>query len=110
MRAAKGVKIVSFLSTFLGFEYCNDDFMSEEELKELEEEEADNPLWVLPTENIQVEDLTDHGMKGEDTLQGGQNCCHNIFFLGVPCLNYNHVIIIKDFHNVSAYYGRSKPK
>jgi hypothetical protein len=31
-------------------------------------------------------------------------------FLGVPCLNFNHVIILKDFHNVFAYYGRSKPK
>jgi len=31
-------------------------------------------------------------------------------FLGVPCLNFNHVIIMKDFHNVFAYYGRSKPK
>ncbi len=31
-------------------------------------------------------------------------------FLEVPCLNFNHVIIMKDFHNVFAYYGRSKPK
>ncbi len=31
-------------------------------------------------------------------------------FLGFPCLNFNHVIIMKDFHNVFAYYDRSKPK
>jgi hypothetical protein len=47
---------------------------------------------------------------GENTLQGGQNCCHIVFFLGVPCLNFNHLIIMKDFHNVFANYGRSKPK
>jgi len=32
------------------------------------------------------------------------------YFLGVPCLNFNHVIIMKDFHNVFAYYGMSKPR
>jgi hypothetical protein len=32
------------------------------------------------------------------------------YFLGVPCLNFNHVIIMKDFHNVFAYYSRLKPK
>jgi len=48
--------------------------------------------------------------QGENTLLRGQDCCHIIFFLEVPCLNFNHVIIMKDFHNVFAYYGRSKPK
>jgi len=23
--------------------------------------------------------------------------CHIVFFSGVPCLNFNHVIIMKDF-------------
>ncbi len=32
------------------------------------------------------------------------------FILRVPSLNFNHVIIMKKFHNVFAYYGRSKPK
>jgi hypothetical protein len=32
------------------------------------------------------------------------------YFLGVPYLNFNHVIIVKDFHIVFAYYGRSKLK
>jgi hypothetical protein len=32
------------------------------------------------------------------------------FFSRAPCLNFNHVIIVKDFHNVFAYYGASKPK
>jgi hypothetical protein len=31
-------------------------------------------------------------------------------FLEVPCLNFNNVIIMKDFHNAFAYYGKSKPK
>jgi hypothetical protein len=31
-------------------------------------------------------------------------------FSGVPCLNFNHVIIMKDFHNVFADSDRSKPK
>jgi hypothetical protein len=31
-------------------------------------------------------------------------------FSGFPCLNVNHVNTKKDFHNVFAYYGRSKPK
>jgi len=31
-------------------------------------------------------------------------------FLRVLYLNFNHVIIMKDFHNVSPYYGRSKLK
>jgi hypothetical protein len=32
------------------------------------------------------------------------------FISRVPCLNFNHVIIINDFHNDFAYYGWSKPK
>jgi len=31
------------------------------------------------------------------------------YFLGVLCLNFNYVIIVKDFHNVFTYYGRSEP-
>jgi hypothetical protein len=31
-------------------------------------------------------------------------------FSKVPCLNFNHVIIMKGFHNVFTYYDRSKPK
>jgi hypothetical protein len=31
-------------------------------------------------------------------------------FSGVPYLNFNNVIILKDFHNVFTNYGRSKPK
>jgi hypothetical protein len=30
-------------------------------------------------------------------------------FLRVSCLNFNHVIIMKEFHNVFAYYAKSKP-
>jgi hypothetical protein len=26
--------------------------------------------------------------------------CHIVFFWKVPCLNFNHVIIMKDFYNV----------
>jgi hypothetical protein len=32
------------------------------------------------------------------------------FILGVPSLNFNHLIIMKKFHNVFAYYDTSKPK
>ncbi len=43
---------------------------------------------------------------------GGGGVCKIVvtlyYFLRVPCLNFNHVIIMKDFHNVFAYYGRSK--
>jgi hypothetical protein len=31
-------------------------------------------------------------------------------FFRLTTLNFNHVIISKDFHNVFAYYGRSKHK
>ncbi len=31
-------------------------------------------------------------------------------FSRFPCLNVNHVIIMKEFYNVFAYYDRSKPK
>jgi hypothetical protein len=39
---------------------------------------------------------------GENTLKRGQGCCDIVlFFLGVPCLNFNHVIIImKDINNL----------
>ncbi len=30
-------------------------------------------------------------------------------FLRVPCSNFNHVIIMRDFHNVFTYYDRSNP-
>ncbi len=43
--------------------------------------------------------------------KGGQHCCHFVYYLlRVPCLNFNHVIFMKDFYNVFTYYGRSKPK
>jgi hypothetical protein len=32
------------------------------------------------------------------------------YFLKVQYLNFNHVIIMKDFHNIFAYYDKSKPK
>ncbi len=31
-------------------------------------------------------------------------------FLGFPCLNVDHINIMKEFHNAFAYYGRSKLK
>jgi hypothetical protein len=47
---------------------------------------------------------------GENTLWGGKIVVTLNYFLGVPCLNFNHVIIMKDFHNVFAYYGSQNPK
>jgi hypothetical protein len=43
-------------------------------------------------------------------IRKSQDYCHIVFFSRVPCLNFNHVIIMKDFYNVFAYYGKSKPK
>lgn len=43
--------------------------------------------------------------KGESTLKGLKMLSHHIVFQGHACLNYNHVIIKKDFHNVFVYYG-----
>jgi len=51
-----------------------------------------------------------HPIVGENTLKVAKIIVTLFLFLRVPCLNFNHVIIMKDFHNVFAYYGRSKPK
>jgi hypothetical protein len=40
----------------------------------------------------------------------GKDCYHIVLFFRIPCLNFNHVIVMKDFHNVFAYYNRSKPQ
>jgi hypothetical protein len=80
----KGVEIVSLQSTSFGSKDCNDDSMSKQELKELEEMASDNPLWVLLTKNIHVAELTNHGMKGENTIHEGQNCCHIVLFFRGP--------------------------
>ncbi len=58
----KGAKIVPLQSIHPSFEDCDDDFVSKEGLNESKEEEGYNLLWVLPTENIKYEDLSDHGM------------------------------------------------
>jgi hypothetical protein len=31
--------------------------------------------------------------------KGDQDYCHTVIFLRIPCLNFNHGIIMKDFHN-----------
>jgi hypothetical protein len=46
----------------------------------------------------------------ESTLGGAKIVVTLYMFFQVPCLNFNHVIIMNDFHNIFAYYGRSKPK
>ncbi len=46
---SKGAKIILLQSIHPSFEDCDDDFMSEEGLSELEEEEGCNPSWVLLT-------------------------------------------------------------
>ncbi len=38
-------------------------------------------------------------LMGKSTIEGPQLLSHCIFSW-VPCLNFNHVIIMKDFHNV----------
>jgi hypothetical protein len=47
---------------------------------------------------------------GESIPKGAKIVVTLYCFLVVPCLNFNHIIIMKDFHNVFAYYGSSKPK
>jgi len=50
-------------------------------------------------------------MVGERTPWGGTKIVVTLYYISrIPCLNFNHVSIMKDFHNVFAYYGRSKPK
>lgn len=40
-----------------------------------------------------------------------KDSCHIVFyFFQIPCLNFNHVIVMKDFHNAFACYDRSKLK
>jgi hypothetical protein len=48
--------------------------------------------------------------KGEITLVGTKIVVTLYYFLGVPCLNFNDLFIMKDLHNIFAYYDRSKPK
>jgi hypothetical protein len=47
---------------------------------------------------------------GENTLERTEIVVTLYYFLGVPCLNFNHVIIMKYFHIAFVYYGSSKPK
>jgi hypothetical protein len=50
---------------------------------------------------------------GENTFRrggGGGIVVTLYYFLGVPCLNFNHVIIMKDFHNVFPYYNSLNSK
>ncbi len=37
---------------------------------------------------------------GESTLHGAKIVVTLYYFLRIPCLNFNHIIIIKYFHNV----------
>jgi len=41
---------------------------------------------------------------------GDKDCCRIVLFFKASCLNFNHVIIMKYFHNVFSCYGRSKPQ
>jgi hypothetical protein len=63
-------------------------------------------LWIF----IGGSRLYGQGDVGQSTLHGAQDCCYMVLFSRVLCLNFNHVIIMNFFHNVFAYYGRSKPK
>jgi hypothetical protein len=48
---------------------------------------------------------------GKSTLGGGSKIIVTLYcFSKVPCLNFNYVIIMKDFHNFFAYYSKSEPK
>jgi hypothetical protein len=58
-----------------------------------------------------LEFMATKGNKRWKHIKGGPKLLwHYIVFREVPCLNFSHVIIMKDFHNVFAYYGRWKPK
>ncbi len=50
------------------------------------------------------------GKKNIVLLGGGAKIVVTLYcFLRLPYLNFNHVIIMKKFHNFFAYYGRWKP-
>jgi hypothetical protein len=46
----------------------------------------------------------------ESPLWGVEDCCHIVFFSKVPCVNFNHVIIMKDFHNFLHIMVGQNPK
>jgi hypothetical protein len=50
------------------------------------------------------------GPLGESIFRKGKIVVTLYYFLGLPCLNFIHIIIMEDFHNVFAYHGRLKPK
>jgi hypothetical protein len=41
-------------------------------------------------------------IKMKADYMGAKIVVTSYYFLGVPCLNFNHVIIMKDFHNIFA--------
>jgi hypothetical protein len=63
-------------------------------------------LWIF----IGGSRLYGRGDVGQSTLQGAQDCCHMVLFSRILCLNFNHVIIMKDFHNVLHIMVGQNPK
>jgi len=59
---------------------------------------------------MELKNISHKNCRCESTLGGVKIVVTLYFFLGVSCLNFNHVIIMKDFHNVFAYYDKSKHK
>ncbi len=66
--------------------------------------------WTFISIFLKNIDIVWYWRVGQKHITKGQNCCHIILFFSVPCLNFDHVIIMKGFHNIFAYYRRSKPK
>lgn len=66
--------------------------------------------WTFISIFLKNIDIVWYRRVGRKHITKGQDCCHIILFFSVPCLNFDHVIIMKGFHNIFAYYRRSKPK
>jgi hypothetical protein len=49
-------------------------------------------------------------IKDESTLYGTSKLFSHCIVFRVLCLSFNHVIIMKDFDNVFAYYVSQNPK
>ncbi len=60
---------------------------------------------------VHANEVSKHNHLRVKAYYGGAKIVVTLYcFSRVPYLNFNHIIIVKDFHNVFAYYHRSKPK
>jgi hypothetical protein len=70
---------------------------------------AYSPLNAQPTIFTWAKTKNIINFKVKTHYKGAKNFVTLYCFLGVPCSNFNHVIIMSDFHNVFAFYDSSNP-